>query len=104
MPIGLDVIFCEACQKHHPPYETCATWRPVSQDGGANTIQVGGGHYNKYSIQPWDFYAALDLDFFQGSIIKYIIRFKDKGGLEDLQKAQHYLEKYIELQSAKGLK
>ena len=103
MPTVLDVIFCEACRTSHPPYNTCPTWRP-DLPTRANAIQVGGEHYNKYAIQPWDFYAALDLDFFQGSIIKYIIRFKDKGGLEDLQKAQHYLEKYIELQAAKGLK
>lgn len=64
---------------------------------GANDRQVGGDHYKKRSIQPWDFAAANELDFFQGTIVKHVTRWKDKLGLEDLLKAQHYLEKYIEV-------
>jgi len=66
----------------------------------ANEKQVGGDHYRR-PIQPWDFIAANDLDFFQGSIIKYVTRFRNKNGIEDLEKAKHYLEKLIELESAK---
>ena len=57
--------------------------------------QVGGSHY-KSSIQPVDYIKANNLDFFQGNIIKYVSRYKEKGGIEDLRKAQHYLEKLIE--------
>lgn len=63
----------------------------------ANETQVGGEHYKQQRIQPWDFIASNDLDFFQGNIVKYITRWKDKDGIEDLHKAQHYLTKYIEL-------
>jgi hypothetical protein len=49
------------------------------------------------SIQPWDYIAANDIGYFEGNIIKYISRWKNKGGLDDLRKAQHYLEKLIEL-------
>ena len=62
----------------------------------ANDKQVGGKHYAN-PIQHWDFVAANDLDYFQGQITKYVCRWKNKNGLEDLQKAQHFLEKYIEL-------
>lgn len=65
----------------------------------ANDYQPGGNHYLNQPIQPWDYIASNKLDFFQGNIIKYITRWRDKGGIEDLKKAQHYLEKYIEIES-----
>jgi hypothetical protein len=37
------------------------------------------------------------MDYFQGQITKYICRYRDKGGIQDLKKAQHFLAKYIEL-------
>lgn len=62
----------------------------------ANSKQVGGQHY-KTPIQHWDFVHANDLDYFQGQITKYVCRWKRKNGVQDLRKAQHFLEKYIEL-------
>lgn len=69
-----------------------------SQTQDSNDIQIGGKHYKKCLIQPWNYVHANGLDYFQGSIIKYITRWKDKGGVEDLRKAKHFLEKYIELE------
>ena len=66
----------------------------------ANEIQVGGSHYQK-PIQTWDFIAANNIGFFEGNVIKYVSRWKDKNGLEDLKKAQHYLTKLIELEEQK---
>jgi hypothetical protein len=66
----------------------------------ANERQVGGTHYQDAGddlLQHWDIVKIFDLDYFQGQITKYIMRWKDKNGLEDLQKAQHFLEKYIEI-------
>ena len=63
----------------------------------ANKSQVGGEHYTRQKIQHWDYVAANDLDYFQGQITKYVSRWKDKNGLEDLKKAQHFLTKYIEI-------
>jgi hypothetical protein len=68
---------------------------------GANEIQVGGNHYKDKSIQPWDFIAANDLGFFEGNIVKYITRWRDKAGVDDLRKARHYLDKLIELELEK---
>lgn len=62
---------------------------------GPNEKQVGGAHYQGTSIQPWDFIIANQLGFLEGSVIKYVARYRRKGGLEDLRKAQHCLEKLI---------
>jgi hypothetical protein len=69
--------------------------------GMGTMIQVGGDHYLKREIQPWDYTVANDLDYFQGTIVKYITRWKDKNGVEDLRKALHYLQKYIEVEEKK---
>lgn len=61
-------------------------------------VQVGGDHYKKYKIQPGEFAHANKLDFFQGSIVKYVTRFRDKNGKEDLAKAKHFLDLLISLE------
>lgn len=63
----------------------------------SKTKQVGGNHYSKLAIQPWDYVARNGLGYFEGSIVKYISRWKGKGGLEDLYKARHFLDKLIEV-------
>jgi len=65
----------------------------------ANDRQVGGDHY-KGDSQHWDWAWKNELDYFQGQITKYVARWRDKNGLQDLEKAQHFLEKYIELVKA----
>lgn len=60
------------------------------------STQVGGNHYSKMKIQPIDFITENGLGYIEGNIIKYVCRYKDKNGLEDLQKAQHYLQMLIE--------
>lgn len=64
----------------------------------ANDIQVAGRHYKQKSIQPWDYIIANDIGYMEGNVIKYVSRWKDKGGVEDLRKARHYLDKLIETQ------
>ena len=58
--------------------------------------QEGGSHYKKMPIQPIDFIYFNDIPFIEGNIIKYVLRHKQKNGLEDLKKAKHYLEILIE--------
>jgi hypothetical protein len=65
-------------------------------DRRANDYQISGNHY-RASIQHWDFVIANGLDYFQAAITKYVVRWRQKGGVEDLKKAQHYLAKYLEL-------
>lgn len=62
----------------------------------ANTRQVGGTHYTRLSIAPWDFIHANGMGYLAGNIVKYISRYQDKNGLVDLYKAKHYIEKLIE--------
>ena len=54
-------------------------------------------HYNKGKIEVWDFIADQNLNFFEGNIVKYITRWHDKNGLEDLLKVKEYIDKYIEV-------
>lgn len=67
----------------------------------ANHTQVGGAHYKTLGIQPWDAIHAWGLCFFAGNVVKYVARHKAKGGVEDLRKARHYLDKLIELEVLK---
>lgn len=73
----------------------------MNEKNDTNATQIGGRHYKKCEIQPWDYTIANDLDYFQGSIIKYVTRWKDKGWIEDLYKARHFLDKYISTMEAK---
>ena len=54
--------------------------------------QVGGDHYKKMTIQPAEFINANKLLFAEGNAIKYICRHSTKGGIQDIDKAIHYLE------------
>lgn len=54
--------------------------------------QVGGEHYSGRKIQPIEYIMANNLGFCEGNVVKYITRYKDKGGLEDLHKARHYID------------
>ena len=54
--------------------------------------QIGGSHYKEHKIQPYEFIQANSLDYLQGVVIKYIVRYKDKNGIEDLDKIIHYCE------------
>ena len=62
----------------------------------ARASQVGGHHYKDKAMQPWDIIDAWELNFYAGNVIKYILRYKHKDGLQDLQKARHYIDKLIE--------
>lgn len=68
----------------------------------ANDTQHGGVHYKAKAIQPWDYIVANNIGFLEGNAIKYLTRWREKGGIEDLKKAQHYVEKLIEVEQAKA--
>ena len=60
--------------------------------------QVGGDHYSKLAIQPVTYINANGLSYLQGNVIKDVTRYKDKNGVEDLEKAKHYINMLIELE------
>lgn len=63
--------------------------------------QIGGKHYKGFKIQPIEFVHGNGIPFIEGSIIKYICRWRDKGGIQDLEKIKHYVDLLIELENAK---
>lgn len=68
-------------------------------DGIASSHQVGGNHYARHRIQPWDIIEEYDLDFFAGNALKYLLRQKEGvARLEDLQNLRHYVDKLIKRQ------
>ena len=76
-------------------------WKDPFETPPVNAVQYGGNHYKDKAIQPWDYVVANNLGYLEGSIIKYVSRYKDKNGLEDLYKARHFLDKLIEVESSK---
>ena len=54
--------------------------------------QVGGNHYTKFPIQPYEFISKNNLSFFQGCVVKYVCRYLSKNKIEDLEKIIHYCE------------
>jgi hypothetical protein len=50
-------------------------------------------------MQPWDYIIANNLNYLEGNVVKYVSRWRQKGGVEDLRKAKHYLEKLIEVET-----
>lgn len=64
--------------------------------------QIGGSHYNKMMIQPMTYSMKNGLDPCQHTIIKYVSRFRDKNGIEDLKKAIHTIEMLIEFEEQKN--
>ena len=59
--------------------------------------QVAGNHYKQLPIQPVEYIYANNIGYFEGNVIKYVTRWKEKGGIKDLEKAKHYIDLLIEL-------
>ena len=59
-------------------------------------IQHGGDHYKNKGIQPIEYILANNLGFCEGNAVKYLTRYKEKNGLEDLNKAKHYIDFLID--------
>lgn len=74
---------------------------PVADLKSALAIQVGGSHYKSKGIQPIEYIRANNIGFFEGNAIKYLTRWKDKGGVADLHKARHYIDMLIGFETSK---
>jgi hypothetical protein len=60
--------------------------------------QVAGNHYKDKKIQPIQYIHANNLGFCAGNVVKYITRYKEKNGAEDVKKAIHYCQLLLELE------
>lgn len=65
----------------------------------ALNVQVGGSHYKDMAIQPVEFIHANGIPYLEGNVIKYLTRWRKKNGIADLEKARHYIDLLIELES-----
>ena len=71
--------------------------KPHTATQRATDKQIGGNHYKSFSIAPIEFITKNKLSFIQGCIIKYICRFENKNGIEDLEKIKHYCDLQIQM-------
>lgn len=94
-----------------PPYQSeAAGWKHTSAAGHTLEIrsgtapatplatQVGGAHYKDMKVQPVEYIHANGIGYFEGNVIKYVSRWREKGGTADLEKAKHYIDLLIELE------
>ncbi|WP_242489942.1 DUF3310 domain-containing protein [Noviherbaspirillum cavernae] len=63
---------------------------------------MAGNHYKNLKIQPIEYIHANGIPFAEGSVIKYVTRWREKGGTKDLEKARHFIDLLIELESRNG--
>ena len=105
-----DMAYCAYCGASHtvsykgcdglrrPPPAAPLVATPEGDKGPALAHQEGGGHYKGMAIQPVEFIHANGIGYFEGNVIKYVSRWRAKGGVEDLRKARHYIDLLIDLE------
>lgn len=106
-PFGVDNV--HVCEKAGAPRDggvvvgaapgahTLPTYVPRTEPS-ALAKQEGGDHYKDLKIQPIEYIHANGIPFAEGCVIKYVSRWRAKGGIKDLEKAKHFLELLIELE------
>lgn len=65
----------------------------------ALNTQIGGGHYKSMAIQPVEYIHKNNIPYIEGCVIKYISRWRNKNGIEDLKKARHFIDLLIEFET-----
>lgn len=93
----IDGLRCHECGERygHDAVHVCAKGTRT----GALAKQEGGGHYKDLKIQPIEYIHANNIPFAEGCAIKYLTRWRAKGGIEDLKKARHFIDLLIELET-----
>ena len=76
--------------------------RFLNERASANATQVGGAHYKQHTHETWDVILDWGLGYLDGNAVKYLSRWRHKGGVQDLKKARHYIDKLIEVEEANG--
>lgn len=64
--------------------------------------QISGDHYKNLKIQPFEYIMANSIPYSEGNIIKYVTRWRNKGGIKDLEKARHYIDLLIAEEAKNG--
>lgn len=108
---GFFVTYCSGCCPRNVDGTDCDLDHPEpvkEEPMAANDYQVGGSHYRDLAAgdkgeQHWDMMWRLYREaWFIGCITKYVLRYRRKHGIQDLEKAMHYLMKLLELEKAEA--
>ena len=99
-------VICKVCKQEYiinksalsremegESFYICPTCRLYGNEQKNN---IKPNHYGNSGIDVISFCQANNLDFMQGNVIKYVFRYKNKNGLEDLEKAKEYIDRMIE--------
>ena len=78
------------------------THKDIFEEAFPQFTQVGGNHYTKFPIQPYEFISKNNLSFFQGWVVKFVCRYMKKDKIKDLEKIIHYCE--LEIKKMKDIK
>lgn len=62
----------------------------------ATDIQIDGDHYRKLPMQPFEFLRANNVPHAEGECIYKLLRWREKGGVQDLRKVIHHIELIIQ--------
>lgn len=94
-------MLCDTCETvaYCQSYETLCSKSEYMTQVSALNKQVLGNHYKDKGIQPIVYIHANNLGFCEGNVVKYVTRWREKGGEADLRKAIHYLELLIQLET-----
>ncbi len=101
--IGSEGLTTTRREYEQKPGAAKPTWQKPSLAGSYNVIS-SPAHYARFAIQPIDFIEANGLDFLQASVLKYLVRFPFKNGVEDLHKARYMLNRLIAREEAKSVR
>jgi hypothetical protein len=99
VPIDVGPVVNRMEQHNAEAREALANFRAAAS---SLDTQVAGDHYKKLKIQPIEYIHANGIPFAEGSVIKYVTRWREKGGIKDLEKARHFLDLLIELEQKKA--
>lgn len=89
-------------QNAFPGHQQTETAKDYIERVNANATQIGGGHYKQHTHETWDVILDWGLGYLDGNAVKYLSRWRHKGGVQDLKKARHYIDKLIEVEEANG--
>ena len=79
----------------------CAKVRTFLSDQGKLDDKIHHPKHYTQGIECWDYIVSHEMGYLEGNIIKYITRYKDKDGLNDLLKARAYLDRLIKKEGGK---
>lgn len=94
-------ILCSLGLEKVEAEEKIKDYNNFMSDFNKETDKIKPNYYHKGNVDTIQFCIENDLDFLQGNVVKYVVRYKNKNGLEDLKKAMEYLQRIIENEETK---